>query len=93
MRGPREESEGRAVRLARSLEERGLSTSIRGAAVAVPGSGHTLWVELSRTAPWLSARLVDGRLVFDAGALSDEEVSKAADAIAAAWRKVEGFLV
>lgn len=93
MSGPRQESEKRAARLARSLEERGISTSIQGAAVAVRGPGGILWAELSRAAPWLSTRLVDGRLVFDAGALSDEEVTDAADAIAAASRKVEGVLV
>src|SRR5690606_5724327 len=82
------EGERRAGLLARRLEERGIAVAIRGSLVSVVG-GRRLWAEIERRAPGLPARMADGRLWVDAGELPDEEIARAAEAIARAFRDVE----
>jgi len=86
------EGERRAGLLARRLEERGIAVAIRGSLVSVVG-GRRLWAEIERRAPGLPARMADGRLWVDAGELPDEEIARAAEAIARAFRDVEGLVV
>lgn len=94
-----ESEEGRvermAMRLARGLEERGLTASIRGGEVAVraAGSAEAIQHALFQSLPWLPVSVDEGRLLLDIRTLPEEEISRVAREVAAEFHKAEGFIV
>jgi len=88
----RQAIERRAALLVRGLEERGRTAAARGAEVAVllgaPGASAVR--SLSRRLPALRLRTGDGSLLLDIRSISEDDIARVAEVVAAELLSVEG---